>query len=123
MERQWIAQCVNRETGVESIETVEAGTEQYARVRLSEQGFLVRSMTDIEEPPTEANGTGLLVWGMIVMIAGIGVMLFGVAMDTSLDGTQNLGLLLDRMACVVIGCTLFLAGIGIFLVRAIGLKR
>jgi len=133
---------VNRETGVETIETVAAQTEQDARKLLAERGFLVGNMTEIREPPDMSPTVGEAVnkmddtvtdtldsltimgfLGTILLLAGIITVIYGAMMDTAPEGTHNLGLLVDRIVTVIIGCTVLLTSMFMFVIRAIMLNR
>ena len=142
MATQWRVQCVNRETGVETTETVAAQTEQDARKLLAERGLLVGNMAEIREPPDMSPTVGEAVnkmddtvtdtldsltimgfLGTILLLAGIITVIYGAMMDTAPEGTHNLGLLVDRIVTVIIGCTVLLTSMFMFVIRAIMLNR
>ena len=126
----WRLQCINRESGAESEEVVEAESQQDAISAVNQRGLMVGKADRIAGPPpspsvAERNApkrtarpalpAGLrsrrsLKEGRALAVIGSLVMLFaGLAMDTAVNGVINIGLLAKRDVTMVIG-GLFLIG-------------
>lgn len=127
--KTWELLCVNRETGAESQERIQAASEDAAMKIAADRGLMVAKIKDAGPAPKPAPshwkyhvgenaGTALLyIGGGLLATIGAFAIGVGMGMDTTVSNldlgarTHNIGLLNMQTCTVIAGSALFLGGV------------